>query len=159
MNTSRRRSMAIIVASLLLTSFSLSHEKQKDGILFELRKLKSTDPQWLKIQVCSEDIIRVIASPEKSFSSRPSLIVDKNSWNSVKWTMKVNKTKTQEITLPKETFNITINDESAIIRVKENELNVSDYNLEKEKDILEKEITKLQQKQEKEQKPAPKTRK
>ena len=87
MNTSRRRSVSIIFISLLLTMFSLSLEKQKDGILFELKQQKTTDPQWLKIQICSKNIIRVIASPEKSFSSRSSLIVDKKSWEPVNWSV------------------------------------------------------------------------
>ena len=43
----------------------------------------------IKIQVCSDEIIRVIASPNDSFSSRQSLIVDKTSWEPVKWSMRV----------------------------------------------------------------------
>lgn len=62
-------------------------EKQADGVLFDLTKQKATDAQWLKVQVCSEDIIRVIAAPEKSFSTRPSLMVDKTSWAPAQWSM------------------------------------------------------------------------
>jgi alpha-D-xyloside xylohydrolase len=82
--------MAVICASLYFTMVSSSIEKQKDGILFELIKLKTTDPRWLKIQICSNDIIHVTASPDKSFSSRPSLMVEKKSWAPVKWTTKGN---------------------------------------------------------------------
>jgi len=69
-----------------MISFAL--EKQPDGVVFKLTKLKATDPQWLKIQICSENIIRISASPEKSYSTRPSLIVEKKSWEPVKWTLK-----------------------------------------------------------------------
>jgi alpha-D-xyloside xylohydrolase len=74
---------------------SLALEKQKDGVLFELQKQRASDPQWLKIQICSKDIIRVIASPKKSFSSRPSLIVDRISWEPTKWTLKEKKDWTE----------------------------------------------------------------
>jgi alpha-D-xyloside xylohydrolase len=65
-------------------------QKQADGVLFEFFKQKDTDAQWMKIQVCSEDIIRVLASPVKSFSDRPSLMVDKSHWNPVSWSVKEN---------------------------------------------------------------------
>jgi len=42
----------------------------------------------LKIQVCSESIIRVMATAEKSFSTRPSLMVDKINWDAVPWSLK-----------------------------------------------------------------------
>ena len=67
-----------------------SQEKQSDGILFKFNKTKSTDAKWLKIQICSDDIIRVIASPVESFSKRESLIVDKKVWDKVKWDVKEN---------------------------------------------------------------------
>jgi alpha-D-xyloside xylohydrolase len=60
-------------------------EKQADGVLFEIKKEKGTDPRWIKVQVCAEDIIRVIAAPAKFFSTRPSLMVDKRSWAAVPW--------------------------------------------------------------------------
>jgi alpha-D-xyloside xylohydrolase len=75
-------------AALVLNNrFSYAYEKQADGVLFEIKKQKETDPQWMKIQVCTEDIIRVIAAPEKSFSSRPSLMVDKTRWEAVPWSV------------------------------------------------------------------------
>lgn len=60
-------------------------EKQADGVFFEIKKEKGTDPRWIKVQVCAEDIIRVIAAPAKSFSTRPSLMVDKRNWAAVPW--------------------------------------------------------------------------
>jgi alpha-D-xyloside xylohydrolase len=67
-----------------------AYEKQADGILLVLEKQKATDVQWLKIQVCREDIIRVVASPEKSFSTRASLMLDKKEWKKVAWVVKEN---------------------------------------------------------------------
>ncbi|MCX6122872.1 MAG: DUF5110 domain-containing protein [Ignavibacteriales bacterium] len=88
MNLYRWHTLAIICSFLLCSMLSFAIEKQSDGVLFELKKQKETDPQWMKIQVCTENIIRVIASPEKSFPSRPSLIVERKSWKPVKWTLK-----------------------------------------------------------------------
>ena len=67
--------------------YSESFQKQPDGVLFELKKQKPTDPQWLKVQVCTENIFRVIAAPDKSFSNRPSLMVEKTTWNQVPFTI------------------------------------------------------------------------
>jgi alpha-D-xyloside xylohydrolase len=79
----------LFVISLFVQSRSIyCYEKQKDGILLELAKQRDTDAQWLKIQVCSESIIRVVASPEKSFSSRPSIMVPKTEWEEIPWTVK-----------------------------------------------------------------------
>ena len=64
-----------------------AYEKQPDGVLLELKKVKETDPQLLKIQVCTDDIIRVIASPINSFSTRASLMVNKTAWEPVNWSV------------------------------------------------------------------------
>jgi alpha-D-xyloside xylohydrolase len=69
-------------------SLRYGYEKQADGVLFEIKKQKETDAGWMKVQVCAEDIIRVIAAPQKSFSTRPSLMVDKTKWQPVQWSVK-----------------------------------------------------------------------
>ncbi|RJP63400.1 MAG: DUF4968 domain-containing protein [Ignavibacteriales bacterium] len=81
---------ALLLFSLLFfgDQFCSIYEKQSDGVLFELTKKKDTDAQWMKVQVCSDEIIRVIASPVKSFSTRPSLMADKTVWEPVNWSMK-----------------------------------------------------------------------
>ncbi len=76
--------LVLIISTFNLES-SVNYKKEPDGVLVELQKQKVTDPQLLKIQVCTDDIIRVIASSEKSFSTRPSLMVDKKYWKPVKW--------------------------------------------------------------------------
>ncbi len=81
--------ISLIIAAFILldTHYSFAYEKQADGVLFEIKKQKETDPQWLKIQVCTDDIIRVLSTAEKSFSTRASLMVDKAGWDPVRWTV------------------------------------------------------------------------
>ena len=72
---------------LLFFIFCFAIEKQIDGIVFELKKDKKTDPGLMKIQVCKEDIIRVIAVPEKTISMRRSVMVDKTNWRTIQWSV------------------------------------------------------------------------
>jgi alpha-D-xyloside xylohydrolase len=82
------KSFTVIILILFFTMISFALEKHPDGVVFKLTKQKATDPQWLKIQVCTENIIRISSSADKLFSTRPSLIVENNSWKPVKWTLK-----------------------------------------------------------------------
>ena len=66
-----------------------AYEKQKDGVLFELTKQKATDAQWLKIQICTEDIIRFIASPTNSFSTRASLMIVNSNRDIPNWSLRL----------------------------------------------------------------------
>ena len=81
----------LIILSILLLSgnmfLSNAYEKESDGVLFKIKKQKETDPQLVKIQICTEDIIRVIASPVDSFSKRASLMVSKTGWDPVSWSI------------------------------------------------------------------------
>lgn len=86
------------VALILIGESNFAYEKQADGILIELKKKKVTDAKLFKIQVCAEDIIRVIATPENSFSNRQSLMVEKTdclpagqAGEPVPWTLKEEK--------------------------------------------------------------------
>src|SRR3972149_10483375 len=69
---------------------SYAQERLSDGVLFEIKKQKETDAQMIKVQVLSEEIIHVIASPEKTFSSRRSLMVEKTNWEPNDWFMQEN---------------------------------------------------------------------
>jgi len=82
------QSISVILGLLLATHTSLAFEKQADGVLFKLTKASPTGITLLKIQVCTENIIRVIASPDTAFSLRPSLMVDHTTWKSVPWSVK-----------------------------------------------------------------------
>jgi alpha-D-xyloside xylohydrolase len=81
----------LIILSILLLSgnifLSNAYEKESDGVLFKINKQKETDPQLVKIQICTENIIRVIASPVDSFSTRASLVVSKTGWDPVSWSI------------------------------------------------------------------------
>ncbi len=78
----------IILISLLSGCASQSYEKQANGIIIKLKKQKPTNPYILKVEVCSENIFRIIASPVESFSDRPSLIVEKHDWENVPYSVK-----------------------------------------------------------------------
>lgn len=78
---------------LLFTIFSLSsnlsaYEKQADGVLMEIKKKNIESPKWLKIQVCADNIIRVIATPVDTFSTRKSLMVAHSAWAKTDWSLK-----------------------------------------------------------------------
>jgi len=78
----------IILAVLLSGCISHSYEKQADGIMIKLKKQKTTDPNILKVEVCSESIFRIVASPSESFSDRQSLIVEKRDRENVPYSVK-----------------------------------------------------------------------
>jgi len=88
MSKCRQQLIPTLFFLFIIYQLSSAFEKQPDGIFFELGKKKTTDIQWLKIQVCTESIIRIIASPEKSFSNRQSLMVEKTVWEPVPWKVK-----------------------------------------------------------------------
>ncbi len=41
----------------------------------------------LKVQVCSDSVMRVLHSPTSSFPKRPDFVVLKENWRVAKWTM------------------------------------------------------------------------
>ncbi|PYU51239.1 MAG: hypothetical protein DMG48_10345 [Acidobacteria bacterium] len=59
----------------------LSVQRESDGVRLALQN------GTLKLQVCSDSIIRVRYSPTASFSSRPEFAVIKDSWPVTKWEM------------------------------------------------------------------------
>ena len=83
MNKVRLQTIFILVCIFFNILYSQNYTKQTDGVLLEFKKQKITDPQWIKIQVCTPNIIRVAAASEPSFSKRPSLMVDKSTWTQV----------------------------------------------------------------------------
>lgn len=78
--------IALFLFSILIVGMNASvYEKNSDGITITLKKVKITDPQKIKIQICTPSIIRVVASPENTFSTRASLMVEKTNWEKVDW--------------------------------------------------------------------------
>ena len=93
----------LLFSFLLNIQYSYSYQKESDGIIFKLKQQKETDPRLLKIQICSDEIIRVIASSVDSFSTRASLMVNKTNWEHVNWSIKeegsIVKISTSKITV------------------------------------------------------------
>jgi alpha-D-xyloside xylohydrolase len=56
-------------------------QQQSDGVLFTLKT------GALKLQVCSDAMVRVLYSPASSFPQRQDHVVIKKSWPAVQWTM------------------------------------------------------------------------
>ena len=86
------RPSRIVLAILSIISVSsastlFGYVKQPDGVLFTLTKHLPSDPGLLKIQVCADQIIRIIAAPADSLSSRRSLMVEHRPWAPVAWTV------------------------------------------------------------------------
>lgn len=72
-----RRIGSVILILLFLNScsFPSSYEQTKNGVLIKLRKASDKEAKVVKLQVYSEDIIRVEASPENKIRNRKSLII------------------------------------------------------------------------------------
>jgi alpha-D-xyloside xylohydrolase len=87
MRLTRWQTIILLICLFFVVQHCHAQEKLDDGVLFELKKQKETDPRWMKVRVCSENIIRVMASPEKPFSKRPSLMVTRSSWEPVSWSV------------------------------------------------------------------------
>jgi alpha-D-xyloside xylohydrolase len=58
-----------------------SVQQQADGVVF------SMGTGTLKIQICSDSIIRILYSPTATFPKRTDYVVLKQSWPAAKWTM------------------------------------------------------------------------
>ena len=58
-----------------------SVQQQPDGLLIAMKT------GTLKVQVCSDSIIRVLYSPTTSFPNAPDYVITKTSWPATKWTM------------------------------------------------------------------------
>jgi alpha-D-xyloside xylohydrolase len=86
----RRAVVTVAVTSAVLAMAGCAQnqlEKRPEGVVVKLVKAKPTDPGLLKIQVCADNVIRVVASPTAAFSTRPSLIVANAEWKPVPYTV------------------------------------------------------------------------
>jgi alpha-D-xyloside xylohydrolase len=101
------RLLFVLVAFVMNNRGFSAYEKQADSVFFVIKKQKDTDAQWMKIQVCSEGIIRVVAAPEKSFSTRASLMVEKSKWKPVPCSVK-EKSGQVEISTSKLTIRVRL---------------------------------------------------
>ncbi len=95
----------VMIVLMLNVGRNSAFERLPDGIMIELKKEKATDANLIKIQVCSEDIIRIVASPGKTFSTRQSLMVAKNQWEPINWSVKEEE-NTISLSTPKVTVKL-----------------------------------------------------
>ena len=82
---------ALLVVLTLLTTMAHAQwaprnpvtnvQQQADGVLFTMQR------GTLKLQVCTDSIIRVRYSATSTFSDRPDYVITKTSWPETKWTM------------------------------------------------------------------------
>jgi alpha-D-xyloside xylohydrolase len=89
----KTRTRSILAASLVLCLTIAVHgqwnpanpvmsvEKQQDGVLLTMRS------GLLKVQVCSDRIIRILYTPTSSFPNRPDYVIVKHSWPPMRWSM------------------------------------------------------------------------
>ena len=75
----------VFLIILVGSSYTIAYEMKSDGIVFKFKQQKETDPRLLKIQICTDEIIHVIASPVDSFSTRSSLMFNKTIWEPANW--------------------------------------------------------------------------
>ena len=69
---------AVLIAMPLLVQ---AVERQNNGLVLDLNELGEPKAGMLKIEVISDNILHIVAAPEKTFSERPSLIIDKTKWH------------------------------------------------------------------------------
>jgi alpha-D-xyloside xylohydrolase len=76
-----------------------SVQQESDGVTFAL------ETGSLKVQVCSDAIVRVRYSPSASFVSHPDYVVTKTKWPAVQWTMQSTE---KEVTLTTGRFKVSV---------------------------------------------------
>src|SRR5690348_17619579 len=59
-------------------------ERRPDGVLFQLKT------GFLKIEVCSDSILRVIYSLERAVPKRPELVISRHDWPQTNWSFRQN---------------------------------------------------------------------
>ncbi len=74
----------LIITSLMSCNKSTYQIKDK-GVVIQLDQKNSSDASLVKLEVVSDDIIRVVATPEADFSERKSLIIVPQKQNNVKY--------------------------------------------------------------------------
>lgn len=72
---------------MILASAAFGYERLSDGILVNLRDYSVPSGGMLKIQVCTDEIIHITATPGPSFSSHKSLMAEKETWPPVQFSL------------------------------------------------------------------------
>src|SRR5687768_15123948 len=79
-----------IFFALLSTAFTLpeGYTKLTDGIIITVKEKRKNSPHLVKIQVITDRIIHVTASPVDSFAIEKSLMLEEKKRTPVKWEVK-----------------------------------------------------------------------
>jgi len=88
----RNRPLWIALASFLLFASAANAQWNPLNPVHDVKKLPdgaefTLKSGLLKLQVCSDSIIRVLYSPTSAFPTRPDYVVIKKSWGPVQWEM------------------------------------------------------------------------
>jgi alpha-D-xyloside xylohydrolase len=81
-------------------------QQQPDGVLFTMQS------GVMRVEVCTDSIIRVVYSPTSSFPNLPDYVVTKTSWPVVLWTMQSTE---KDVTLATSQLKVTVNREDGVI--------------------------------------------
>ncbi len=87
--TIRQFQLLFVLSAILFSGCSGPASKDPAGdVVIELKKQNETDARMMRIQVCADNIVHVVASPQEDFSSRKSLIVPDTARPQVEYTAK-----------------------------------------------------------------------
>jgi alpha-D-xyloside xylohydrolase len=102
MNAKHWKSVAICALGLAaLSSLGFLREefdRQSDGVVIRLKKSAAADARLLKVQVCADNIIRIVASPGEVFSTRTSLMIAQTQWKPVRFSIRKKADSIQIVT-------------------------------------------------------------
>ncbi len=112
--TIRQWLLPSVLATLALMGCANSTFKQNanvtrtaDGIVVRLAQVSAADPRLVKVEVCGDGIMRVVAAPGEDFSARPSLIVPDRNGGPERFTVR-QKGETVQIATAKVTAKVSI---------------------------------------------------
>jgi alpha-D-xyloside xylohydrolase len=75
-------------------------QKQADGVLFHMQKGS------MRVQVCTDSIIRITYVPGAAFPDQPEYVVVKTAWPAAQWTM---QSTDRDVSLSTERLKVTVN--------------------------------------------------
>ena len=95
----------ILTKPVLASSNDISIKKLADGIILNLKEITEDGAKVIKVQVVSDNIIRITAIPTDTFSTQKSLMLTDKKWSAVNWIL----TETaQKITVSTSQLNVDV---------------------------------------------------
>ena len=81
-------------------------ERQPDGVLFKMQT------GAMRLQVCSDSIVRVLYSPTSTFPERPDYVITKTTWPSAGWKMESTEA---DVSLVTARFKVTVTRKDGVV--------------------------------------------